>query len=170
MFDDKEERLMSKRTMRTLMAAGFLLVGVLAGSASAQTQDGACYINTGLFTVAEDEGASFHVSLDDRRTGAPATVLLRLFNQEGAIAARKDVTLQPGQSTTLRLEAPGLYRAHAQILDPRAPASDRRTVLGTVEIFETVSPTSTLSAPTFRSPVRRMMSAHDDGRGSSCPH
>ena len=164
---------MSKRTMMRAMAVGFLLVGAFAGRASAQIAPGgnqACYINTGLFTVAQGEGVSFHVSLDDLRTGAPATVLLRLFNQDGAVAARKDVTLQPGQSTTLQLDKPGLYRAHAQVPNPQSLASERRTVLGTVEIFRNVKTTSGLTALAFQSNVLRMVSAHDDGRGSSCPH
>jgi hypothetical protein len=164
---------MSKRTMMTVTAAGFLLVGVFAGPASAQIAPDAsqaCYINTGLFTVAQGEGVNFHVSLDDRRTGAPATVLLQLFNQDGAVAARKEVTLQPGQSTTLQFDKPGLYRAHAQMPDPQSAASDRRIVLGTVEIFRALSATASGSALTFNPNVLRMLAAHDDGRGSSCPH
>jgi hypothetical protein len=163
---------MSKQTMMTLTAAGCLLVGVFAARASAQiAQSGkqACYINTGLFTVARGEGVNFHVSLDDRRAGAPAAVLLRLFNQEGAVVAREDVTLQPGQSTTLQAYEPGLYRAHAEVvLDPLSPGSERRTVLGTVEIFRATSASASLDGFTIQPAILRMLSAKDDGRGSTC--
>ena len=89
------------------------------------------FLNTGLFTVAPGEGVNFHVALDDRRAGAPTTVLLQLFDQDGAVVARDEVSLQPGQSTTLQIDEPGLYRAHAQVLDPRRRACERRTLVGT---------------------------------------
>ena len=126
---------MSRKIRMTLMAAGFLVVGVFAQGAAAQIpQDGAQarHINTGLFTVAPGEGVNFHVSLDDRRTAAPATVLLRLFNEAGDVVARKDVMLQSGQSTTLQITEPGQYRAHAQVLEPPSSACERRTFIGTV--------------------------------------
>jgi hypothetical protein len=163
---------MTKTTMMKSIAAGFLLAAMFAGVSSAQISDSperSRYLNTGLFTVAEGEGVNFHVALDDRRTGAPATVLMRLFNQDGAVVARHDIILQAGQSTTLRINQPGLYRAHAEVRDSSSSACERRTVRGTVEIFRPLSPTPPPPEDTIASIILRMLLAHDDGRSSTCP-
>ena len=135
---------MSKITTLKLMAAGLLLVGVFAGVGGAQiapTEERAHFLNTGLFTVAPGEGVNFRVSLDDRRAGAPMTVLLQLFDPDGAVVARDEVSLRPGQSTTLQVVQPGLYRAHAQGFDiPSTAFCKRRTLVAMVEIFKTLNP------------------------------
>ncbi|MPZ21231.1 MAG: hypothetical protein GEV06_25535 [Luteitalea sp.] len=125
-------------TTRTF-AIGLLLVGALGGIAGAQVDRSvtrARYINTGLFSVASDEGVSFHVTLDDHRGAPPAKIALRLIDQTGAVVVQEHAVLQPGQSTTLRSIEPGVYRAQARILDPLRRLSDRRSVVSTVEIFD----------------------------------
>jgi hypothetical protein len=156
-----EERLMSKKIMMTAMAAGLLLVGVFAGVGGAQiatTQERAHFLNTGLFTVAPGEGVNFRVSLDDRRAGAPMTVLLQLFDPDGAVVARDEVSLRPGQSTTLQVHVPGSYRAHAQGISLPSFQCERRTLVAVVEIFKTLNP----AVPD------RLMSI-DDNRGPCFP-
>jgi hypothetical protein len=121
------------------VAIGLLLVGALAGIAGAQAYQNlarARYINTGLFSVAPDEGVSFHVTLDDNRAAPPTKVALRLIDQTGAVVVQEEAILRPGQSTTLQSTEPGVYRAQARILDPLRRLSDRRSVLATVELFD----------------------------------
>jgi hypothetical protein len=128
---------MSKNTKA--IALGMLLVGIFAGAAAAQFTERALrsrFLNTGLFSVALGERANFHVSLDDRSTAQPATVVLQLLDQSGAVVARDQVALAPGQSTTLQVVGPGLYRAHAQVLDPVSSLTARRAVVGTVELID----------------------------------
>jgi len=125
------------------LTAGLLMVGVFAGVGGAQiapTQQRAHYLNTGLFTVGPGEVVNFRVSLDDRRAGAPMTVLLQLFDPDGAVVARDEVSLRPGQSTTLEVPVPGSYRAHAQAIDLTSSQCERRTLVGSVEIFKTPNP------------------------------
>ena len=149
---------MSKAAMIKTVAAGFLLVGVLAAAAGAQTSQTPepRAIRTGLFTVTQNEQVNFHVLLDDVRTNPASRVLLRLYDQNGAVVARQEVTLRPGQGTTLQHFAPGLYRAFAQVLD-RTSSCERRTLRGTVEIYHVATDTV------------RMQSASDDGRSDCLP-
>jgi hypothetical protein len=162
---------MSKTTMMKLMAAGFLLVAVFTGVAGAQTRstESACYINTGLFTVARGEGVNFHVALDDRRSGAPATVLLRLFNRDGAVVAREDVTLRPGQATSLQVHEPGLYRAQVRLLERPLSARERRTVFLTAEIFQAISPASRRPEDREDSTGPVLRALHGDSRTGCIP-
>ena len=135
---DCEDTYMSKMRSMKLAGLGLLLVGVCAGLAAAQVAQmmQARYLNTGLFTVRGGQTASFHVVLDDRRTGEPAEVALQFLDADGAIVGSSKVTLQAGQSTTLRIDRPGVYRAHAQVIEPSGIFSARRAVAGTVEIFD----------------------------------
>jgi hypothetical protein len=126
--------------MRTrAIAVGCLLVGALAGAAGAQAVEifsRPHYLNTGLFTVGPFEGANFRVTLDDNASGPPAQVLLQFFDTQGRVVARSEETLAPGQSASLQITQPGVYRAHARILDPDVRLSARRILVGTVEIFD----------------------------------
>ncbi len=124
---------------KTLVAFGLVLVGVVTGVAGARAvQDfqNARFISTGLFSVAEDEGVNFHVTLDDRRGGPPTVVTLRFFDESGIVVERRQVTLGPNQSSTLQMSKPGRYRAQAEIFEPVLPLSARRVVVSTVEIFD----------------------------------
>lgn len=163
---------MSKIAMTTRMAAGFVLAIVFAGVVAAQTSQPTAAprsLASGLFTVAHDEGVNFHVTLDDLRTAPPSRVLLRLFDENRLTVARAEVTLRPGQSTTLQAQAPGRYRAHVQVLDLPTSACDRRILLGMLEIFRvmTVVPPPTGDRPD--SQVVRAMSVNGDGRGPCVP-
>jgi len=118
-----------------LLGTGLLLVGILVGVAGAQALQVTRYLNTGLFTVGKGEGLDFHVSIDDQRAGQPARVVMRIFDRFGAVVSEDTATIQAGESTTLRMSDPGDYRAHAQVVDSPGPQSERRQVLGMVEVF-----------------------------------
>jgi hypothetical protein len=125
---------------RRAIALGMLLVGMFAGAVGAQVAQAALqarYLNTALFSVAEGTRLNFHVSLDDARGAPPATVLLQLFNRDGAVVASKQVTLAAGKSTTLTYDGPAAFvRAHARGLDSVLGLVDRRTLVGTVELID----------------------------------
>jgi hypothetical protein len=130
---------MPRTNRTTLIAVGCLLTGALAGVAGAQVADLVSrphFLNSGLFTVGPREGADFRVALDDHPAARPTRVGLQFFDHAGAVVASDEVILQPGQSTSLQLREPGVYRAHARILEPNLRLSDRRTVVGTVELFD----------------------------------
>jgi hypothetical protein len=150
---------MLKALVMRKLAIVFLLLGVVAGVAGAQAFHNfqrARFTNTGLFSVGPDEGVNFHVTLDDRRSGPPTKVLLRIFNVEGVIVARDEAILQPGHSRTLQAQGPGLFRAQAEILEPPFNLSVRRMVVSTVELFDVRS---------FQ--IRRFVCKPDDGVGGS---
>src|SRR5687768_8788239 len=102
---------MMPKTRMLGLCVGLVLGGVFAGFAGAQIIEDftSRFLNTGLFTVGSGEGVNFHVSLDDRRAGPPARVLLRLFDAKGAVVARQEAVLEPGQSSTLQFRQPGLF-------------------------------------------------------------
>jgi hypothetical protein len=152
---------------------GLLLIGVSAGAGRAQvvqfpppTQ----YINSGLFTVARGEGVNVHVSLDDDRTAPSGSVSVQLFDQNGNMVARQDVTLRPGQSTTLQFRQPGLFRVHAETGKIPIPLCRRRALIGSAEIFK-LQPSVTLPEdPTRPEEIRtesvsKILSITDDARG-----
>jgi hypothetical protein len=122
---------------RTSLVVGCLLTGVLGGAAGAHVVESAqrlAYFNTGIFTLKADDRASFHVSVDDVRSGSPSRVRLQFFTEAGTLAATNDVVLEPGQSTTLWIAGPGLFRAHAEVVES-AFLTARHTVVATVEIL-----------------------------------
>jgi len=172
----EKERLMSKSAMIKLSAAGFVLVGLFASVAGAQlfrNLQRPRFINTGLFSVAPDEHVNFHVALDDVQSGPPARVLLRLFDHSGAVIARDQVSLRPGEATTVRIQGPGRYRAQVQVLDGPSSFCDRRTVISSVEAVRVSSSSSTAAEGTDAlfargGGVRFILSA-DDGRGPCFP-
>lgn len=110
--------------------------------------------------MAPGEGVRFNVTLDDHHGGAPTRVSLRLFDRNGVAVARKDAVLQPGQSHVLQTFQPGLYRAQAQVVDPGPPVNSRRSVLGTVELF---------NVNAFTTETRFVCSFGDNVGGSRIP-
>jgi hypothetical protein len=152
------------------LVAGVLVAGVLAGAVGAQVINFGPprFLNTGLFLLQADEVANFHVALDDRTSGPPARVLLQLFTQNGTVVARKEAVLEPGQSTTLPFRTPGLYRAHAQILEPDIRLGPRRIVVSTLEIlsFET---TAVARAGALKAQIRYVCSASDGSDNGRLP-
>ena len=93
-------------------------------------------MGSGLFTLDPGEAVNFNVTLQADVTRRPARVLLHLLDANGAIVARRDVTLEPGQSATLRYGLPGVLRAQAQIVEPDADGwRPAVCVLSTIEIF-----------------------------------
>lgn len=134
---------MSNRNAR-LVAIGCVLAGVCAGVAGAQVFESVTrqYLNTGLFSVRTGQKAYFRVSLDDVDGAPPTRVVLQLFDPGGVALAKKEATLLPGQSATLERSGPGLFRAHADVIDPDLPLSARRTAASTVEVVDTVTGTT----------------------------
>jgi hypothetical protein len=135
----------------TVLAAGCLLFGVLLGAAGAQVVETrpAHYLNSGLFTVAPGEGARFTVALDDYRTGEPAQVTLQLYDEDGGVLTAKTLTIEAGRSTVIETRQPGVYRAHARIVDRVESSSDRRVAVGSVEVgdLDLASPTRFICMP-----------------------
>jgi len=160
------------------MGFGLLLVGVIAGAAGAQVVESLArphFLNSGLFTLAADEVVHFNVTLDDGR-GPEARVLLQLFDEKGDVVKRQDVSLVPGQSATLDHPGPGVFRAHAQIVEPsNIQLGARRIVVGTVEILGSgvagVEARSIVGGPLVAGLLdiaipRRFVCSSDDGGGN----
>ena len=132
---------MSKRSIR-LIAAACVIAGVAAGVAGAQVIQTLQrqYLNTGLFSVGPDEVAHFHVSLDDARNGPAARVILQLIDETGTVVAGTgEIPLQAGKSVSLRTPGPGLFRAHAEVIEPTLQLSARRRSVATVEAINLVT-------------------------------
>jgi hypothetical protein len=133
---------MSKITSPKAIAGGALLVGLLAGVAGAQVFEAVAaqlqILNTGLFKVALEEEVTFSVSHTDVRSRQPVRVLLQLFDEAGASAARHEAVLQAGESTSLAFARPGSYRAQARIVSALQFAAPH--VSGTVEVGNLVTP------------------------------
>jgi hypothetical protein len=152
------------------MGLGLLLVGIMVGAAgvhAVQSLERARFLNTGLFTLAAGEAVNFNATLDDHRGGPPARVLMQLLDVKGAVVARREVSLEPGQSATLAYRQPGVFRAQAQIIEPDAPLGTRRIVVSTVEIFglETQALNGETRALSLAIP-RRFVCSSDDGAGN----
>lgn len=129
---------MHKQRATKTIVVGCLLVGALAGAAAAQVAEAIFrvqYLNTSLFTVAANQTAAFHVTLQDRPGGLPARVAMRLFDAAGKVVAGQDVTLRAGESKTMRFAGPVVVRAWAQIVDSSPlDLTLLRQVAGSVEI------------------------------------
>jgi hypothetical protein len=150
----------------TTIGLALLLVGVVTGAAGAkviQDRERIDFLGSGLFTVDPGESVNFNATLDDRRGGPPARVTLRLLDRKGAVVARRDVTLEPGDSATLVHNLPGVFRAQAQIMEPDIPLGSRRLLLSTIEIFRSSDPQSLDLSFTGQ---RRFVCSSDDGAGN----
>jgi len=93
------------------------------------------YCTGGLFTLTAGE-VKFRVALDDRKSEPVGRVVMRLIDHEGTVVKTQTVSLGPGQSATLEHQGSGVYRAQAETFESALDLSDRRTVVGTVELFD----------------------------------
>jgi hypothetical protein len=144
-----------------------LLVGVISGAAGAHAVRRFAttgILGSGMFTVQAGEAVDFNVTLQADRGDAPARILLRLLDANGVTVVRRDVTLEPGRSATLRYGQPGTLRALAQIVEPDAPVGSQRLVLTTIEIFSSADPKS-LDPGFDLTGRRRFVCSSDDGAG-----
>lgn len=133
---------MHTTTRTTIIGASCLVLGLFIGAAGVQARqmkELVHYLNSGLFTIGTNEGAEFRVTLDDHSGAPPAQVALQFYDGAGTVVLTDRITLQPGQSSSIQLREPGLYRAHAAVLEPSSRVSDRRVVVGTVELFDSLS-------------------------------
>ena len=116
-----------------------LLTGVAVGVAGAQiagTFQRTGSTSTGLFTIHDGEAVNFSVSLDDDSSGPVGRVLMRLIDDQGTVKVGRLVSLAPGRSATLPYNVPGRYRAQFEKQESTPSLSDRRSVAGTVEVFD----------------------------------
>ena len=131
---------MQKLSGAKTIVAGCLIVGMMAGAGAvlvAQAVYRLQFLNTSLFTVNENEDAAFHVTIDDKPTGLPARVALRAFDAAGALVGSHDAVLLAGQSTTMRIPGPGVFRTHAQVVDSSPlDFALRRRVIAAVEVID----------------------------------
>jgi hypothetical protein len=94
-------------------------------------------------------------------------VLMRLLDSRGVVVARLDAVLEPGQSATLAYRLPGVFRAHAQIVEPDVPLGARRIVVSTIEIFGLGTRTGETQALALDFGIpRRFVCSSDDGAGN----
>jgi hypothetical protein len=147
-----------------------LLVGGIAGAAVAHavqivTIEPTSIVGSSLFTLDPGEAVHFNVTLQARRDAPAARVRLHLLDANGAIVARRDVTLEPGRSATLRYGLPGVLRAQAEIVEPTPAAGDQTVVLSTIEIFAAGDPKA-LDFDLTSGSGRRFVCSSDDGAGT----
>jgi hypothetical protein len=125
-------------------ALALLLTSTLGGAAAAQLAPPGTqrtgYCPGGPVTVGSGQ-VVFHFALDDV-PGAPAgLVLMRIIDRQGTAVASRSVWIQAGQSMTLVHTGRGLFRAQAETfesLSTLSTLSDRRTFIGTVELFDDI--------------------------------
>jgi len=124
------------------IAFALLVAGAAVGVADAQvitvtpTPRRTGYCPGGPFTLVGGE-VKFHVALDDRQMEPVGLVLMRLIDQDGAVVTSQTVSLRPGQTATLEFRGRGLLlRAQAETFETAGTLSDRRRVVGSVELFE----------------------------------
>jgi hypothetical protein len=156
-------------TTMKVVAGGLVLIGALAGVARAQvSQPGARaqYIGTGLFTVGRGEAVNVHVSLDDHAGAPSGNVIVQILDTKGGTVARRDVTLLPGQSTTLQVQQPGTYRVHSQTTTLPFPLCERRTLIGNAEIYKLQAG---VSLPVGPDPSSKVIALSGDPRGCDQP-
>ena len=141
-------------TQTRLIAIGCLLSGIFVGVAGAQVAETLQqrFLNSGLFAVTADERANFHVTLDDQRGAPPALVRLQILDQNGVVVARREVTLLPGQSASLAKSGPGLFRAHAEVVESGLLFTKRRTTVGSVEVIDDLKGVIRPSCPLMYDP------------------
>jgi hypothetical protein len=121
---------------RGWFAIACLLIGAVGGAAGVQVVGAATqslFINSGLLSLQADEQATFYATLDDLKSGAPAKVRMRFYDQAGVVKASKDVTLQPGQSQGIQIMGPGFFRWNAEIFETSTAPSPRRAFFGSGE-------------------------------------
>jgi hypothetical protein len=156
---------MAEMSRTTTIGLSLLLVGVITGAAGAHavqilSTEPTSILGSSLFTLETGEAVNFNVTFQAGRDAPAARVLLQLLDANGAAVARRDVTLEPGRSATLRYGLPGVLRAQAQIIEPTP--TDQSLVLSTIEIFGINDPKSLDLDLKSR---RRFVCSSDDGAG-----
>ncbi len=147
---------MSKMSRGSLWLAGVAVVlGMVGLGSRVSGQSGTVtHLNTPLFTVKAGETAAFNVSLDDVSGAAPVVVYYEFIDRNGTVVKSQTVTLVAGRTVTLSLKAAGQFRTHAEIVDGGLNLSDRRAVVGQVEINDLANPQGcSRSVPSVRNPV-----------------
>lgn len=134
---------MSNTTTGKLTGIACLLTGTLVGVAGAEIAgrfQGVRFVQSGLFLTTASERGNFNVTLVDQEDGPPARIALRMFNGAGSVVTHTEVTLRPGQTSTLRFPGGDALRAQAEILESEWPLTETRTLKGTLDVIDTVKP------------------------------
>jgi hypothetical protein len=121
-----------------------LLAGLVVGAAANQAVEamfGQQFLNSALFFLSASDRATFNLVLDDRQDQPAARVLLQAFDEHGTVVANRETTLAPGASATLRVNGPGKFRFHAEIVEGSLDLTQRRAFVGSAEIFDEVTQT-----------------------------
>ena len=123
---------MPKRTIR-LLAAMCVVAGVLVGVTRARAAGPQHVFNTGLFTVGPNEIAYCYLTIDDLPRAPSARVVLEFLDENSAVLAHREVTVQSGHTGALRTPGPDLMRCRIKVfetattpLSPRADDGARR--------------------------------------------
>jgi hypothetical protein len=119
-----------------------LASAVVSGAEAQSIPTGAtpsCKVVGGSFTLTGGP-ATFHLALDDHRFEQSAFVVMRFIDQNGTVVRSRTVNLDAGATVSLEYRGTGLYRVQAEVFELPGPFSDRRTVVGSVEVPPTVPP------------------------------
>jgi hypothetical protein len=129
---------MSNRKVR-LAAVGCLVLGVLVAVARAQNVQ-EWQVTTALFSVQAQEVALVNVSLLDQRGAPQARFVLRLFDENGVVVARREEMLEAGKSFSIRYTGPRLVRAVLDMTETTTLllSAKRRPGLG-VDLNDTIT-------------------------------
>jgi hypothetical protein len=136
----KERRQIMFRTI--VMKSGalaLLLATSVVGNAEAQPPAPPSGYCTGGLSTLTGSFARFHLALDDDSTEPGIFVVMRFFNQAGALLKSKTANIGPGGSATLEYRVTGvtnvLYRVQADIFEPSGNVnrSARRSYVGSGE-------------------------------------
>jgi len=126
-----------------VVAVVCLAAGLVAGAAANQVIAAVFsqqFLNSGLIPLSESEQAVLALSMDDRKDQPAAKVLLQAFDRDGALVARRETTLEPGASTTLRVSGPWV-RFHAEALEESLDLTARRAFVGSVHVINELTQT-----------------------------
>ena len=125
-------------------ALAILLTSMFGGVAVAQVAPPGSqrtgYCTGGPLTLVGGQVA-FHLSLDDVPRAPAGLVLMRIIDGRGNVVASRSVWLEPGESATLVHTGTRLFRAQAETfesLSTLTTLSDRRTFVGTFELFDDI--------------------------------
>lgn len=123
------------------VALALLVASTVVGAAEAQLPPAGTrltgYCTGPLFTLSGGT-AKFYVALDDNSSEPSVLVRMRFIDQNGTVVKARTANIGPSGSATLEYRGSGLYRVQAETFESliNLNFSDRRTVVGSVELFD----------------------------------
>jgi hypothetical protein len=98
------------------------------------------HVATALFTVTPQEIAQVNVSLLDQRGAPSARFVLRVFDENGAVIARREQVLEAGTSFSIRFAGQRYARAALDMIETTTlPLSPRRRPGLGVDVNDTLT-------------------------------